>query len=67
VDHKYSHQLLERFSNLKVNGKQIVARLSEEGIGQEVTPSKKHRNFVDFKNAKSGDFKKKFKKTPSRY
>ena len=66
VDHKYSHQLLERFSNLKVNGKQIVARLSEEGISQQTTPSKKHRNFVDFKQSK-GDFKSKFKKPAGRY
>ncbi len=67
VDHKYTHQLLEKFSTLKVNGKQIVARLTEEGINSQFSPSKKHRNFSEVKNGGRPDFKKKFKKPAGRY
>lgn len=66
VDPKYTHQLLERFSNLKVNGKQIHAKLTEEGIQTQNTPAKKHRKFSEVRSGKP-DFKKKFKKPASRY
>lgn len=67
VDSKYSHQLLEKFSTLKVNGKQIIARLSEEGIHSHNPPSKRHKAFSDVKHSAKPDFKRKFKKSGGRY
>jgi len=53
VDHRYVRNLLEKFNKMNINGKQVVARLSEDKITREISPSKKHRNFVDQK-ASSG-------------